>query len=201
MPEGSKSKRNLVRNGLRAWAGGAIVLLLFLTPLLNYQVVQLKSSAPFFSVSSQRTLASVDPSWELRLSEQAAVRFQDELIGGSAKGPASLGRKPTSYDKLAFGVLEGRYQFHLESGKIKSIRLVNEDQLGAVVKEPQYLLEEFRSLFLIPYDKLSQRIEYFDQGRSVIIFDLLSKEDSRVGQASFIKDASGGLKSLSVKAL
>ena len=201
MPEGSKSEQNLLKSGLRAWAGGAIVLLLFLTPLLNYQVVQIQGTAPFLSVSGQRTLASVDPAWELRMSEQAAVRFKDELVGGVTKGPAGLGRKPTPYDKLAFGVLEGKYQFHMESGKIKTIALVDQSREGAVVDQPQYLLEEFRSLFLVPYHKMAQRTQYLDQDQSVTIYDLLTKENDRVGQVSFVKDQRGGLKRISVRAL
>lgn len=196
-----KDRNHFWKNGLKAWAGGAVLLLLFLTPLINHKSFQIQGAPTFLSASGQRSLASVDKSWELKLSEEAALKFKDELIGGDVHGPAGLGRRPSSYDRLAFGLLEGKYQFQLSQGKIHEIGLVDPGALGARLAEPEVLLSEFKSLFAVPYQKLAQRSQFSDQNQSVTVFDLLSEDDKRIGQASLIQNEGGGLQRLTIKAL
>jgi hypothetical protein len=200
---GPAMKSKILRNGLRAWAGGAIVLLLFLTPLLNYQVLQGQDSlAPSASSDGQRSLASVDASWELKISEEAASLLKKELVrGGVSIEDAGIGRRPDAYDRLAFGVLEGKYQFHLENGKIKEIDLVDQRSARAKLSEPSAFLTEFKDLLLVSYSKTQQRKRFLDHKNMVTIYDLMNSDNTRVGQVSFIEDQDGGLQKVTVKYL
>src|SRR5690606_33403049 len=136
----------------------------------------------FRTTGQQRSLASVDGSWELKISEQAAELLKEELVrGGSiSMEDASMGRKPNSYDRLAFGVLEGKYQFHLENGKIKRIDLVDQEARRASLDQPADFLEEFKDLFMVTYSAMRERSQFLDQNDNVTIYDLLAADNSRV---------------------
>lgn len=110
------------------------------------------------SQSSQgRGIASVSMSSN---SPSGAVRPADnpqlikELANRDLGPSASVGKKPSSLEKLAYGVLEGRYAVLLQDGKLKEIELREGTPLDSKTFEnPANFIESQRDL-LPTYDRI-----------------------------------------------
>ena len=73
--------------------------------------------------AGSRSIASINPifkvSWEKKAFEVLKSSKERDL--------ANIGKQPSAFDKLAFGILEGKYAIRLEEGKIAEIKFAAEN--------------------------------------------------------------------------
>jgi hypothetical protein len=99
-----------------------------------------------FGDSRDFSFNQVQRDWEYKLAEK--------LSKEGSKDMSSIGRRPDPFDQLRFGLLEGKYSFLLENGKIKKIEFVETD-----TDRPKYInrkdfLETHNGLLDVSFDKV-----------------------------------------------
>lgn len=116
----------------------------------------------------------------------------------SSRDLASIGRRPTSEDKLLFETLHGRYNVRKIKGKINQLRFTSEGEGPLTIDDRRYFLQHNRHLF----PGVDQKVE--NTGREVLphrileSYDLISS-DKRVARVFFELDLQERLISLKVE--
>jgi len=147
------------------------------------------------NVTRFMNIEKADSIWEKKLA--LALSRKDD------RDPASLGQSASPMEQLRFGLLEGKYAFQMEQGKIKAIEYVDTD---ATNDRPKYIndkpafLDNYRDLFKINFSKVIKKGEESE--------GLLSKETYQlynagrvVGEAQFVSDQFGRIRVVRVDSL
>jgi len=123
--------------------------------------------------------------WQKKLASELAVKGDREI--------ASLGHRPSAFEKLRFGFFEGKYAFQLEHGKIKAIDFVdstfNNDRPKYITNKTNFL-KEWRDLFLVTFNRVEKDSEGVDQNLVRERFRLLAGGET-VGYVQFLSDVHG----------
>lgn len=146
-----------------------------------------KSQASRGIASTERTfkLDQGQLEWQKKLAKNLAVENDRET--------ASIGHKPSPFEKLRFGFFEGKYAFQLEHGKVKAIDFVDSDFTN---DRPKYInnkpefLKQWQDLFSVTFNKVEKDSEGVEKNLVREKFKLLSGEET-VGYVQFLSDVHG----------
>ena len=121
---------------------GSLVLILALSLGLNSAIFQQEKGA-VAGESQGRKLASISPIFSISWEKKA----KDVLQKADPRDLASIGRNPSPFDKLSFGVLEGKYAIMMKQGAVSQIEFANKGQ-----DRPKFVNN--RKDFIMQYKKL-----------------------------------------------
>lgn len=179
----------------------ALVAVLVVVSVLNQNVFTPAKSTPV-PVSMGRGLASVESpqvqtEWEYKLAKQMA---QNETDG--SRDMASIGQVPSPVEQLRFGLLENKYQFNFDDGKVASVKFpeASPDRPKYITTGKDFVLEHSR-LFTVAF-KDAKTASKETEGETVReTLSLLDGEQKAVGKAVVVTDQYGRLLSLEIDGL
>ena len=130
--------------------------------------------------------------------EEAFVRT---LAAHDLMPGASVGRRPSSLDRLTLGFLEGKYAVRLDQGKLSSLEFNGQSASGDAPKfvDRVRFLEQNRELLPVAFDRLAKVSGAGASGLEV--YDLLrlgSDVDVSAAKVEFRMDGTGRLLSMKV---
>ncbi len=133
------------------------------------------------------------------LRERAEI--VQELSKRSLSAAASVGREPSSLEKLAFGVLEGKYAVRLHDGKLQEIEFtesVSHDQAKRLENLTAFL-DSQRSL--LPEFERTMKAQSESEAKNVETFQLLNQVSMPVAKVQFQLDDEGRMLGMRVTPL
>lgn len=159
------------------------------------------------SMSPGRGIASVDlKSDDFSVHEFASTEETNESLVRELSqrdlGPnGAVGRRPSSVDMLAYGLLEGKYAVRLKAGKISEIEFSENFEMvnkRKSVNEVLSFLENHRELLPVGFDK-HVRVKVETNGQEGMdTYQLINKVSMPVAKVQFRTDADGRVLAMQV---
>ncbi|MDZ4662482.1 MAG: hypothetical protein SGJ18_12790 [Pseudomonadota bacterium] len=160
--------------------------LLFAISFLNDQLFSNKQGSSNLSSQkanlSSRLPASTNLNWEAELIKKYTSGFRD-------KKNLVVGKRPDTFEKFAFGTLNGSYAINLLGGKIASLEF-NKDQNTdepQIIKDTYSFLIKNKNILAVEFDSVAKVSERYD-GKSIY-------EEYGLFSASLIRVATVEIKS------
>lgn len=130
------------------------------------------------------------------------VELVRELANRDLSPKASVGKKPTSLEKLAFGFLEGKYAVRLQNGKLREIEFTAESKIEDAKKVDNYISFIDNQRELLPEFAHSLKIGEGREGaHRVETFQLVNSVSMPVAKVQFRRDSDGRLLGMRVSLL
>jgi hypothetical protein len=151
------------------------------------------------STPQARGIASVAQSMD-KAADTAAENSQlvRDLANRDLSPKASLGHKPSNVERLAFGVLEGKYAVRLQHGLLKEIEISSGFvQEAKQVESLVAFIESERSL-LPQFDRSLKVSSEHEDGNAVETYQLVNEVSMPVAKVQFHMDNEGRLLSMLV---
>lgn len=153
---------------------------------------------------ASRGIASVSSVSEIVPSAEENQKMVRDLSRRALSATASIGHKPTSVEKLAFGVLEGKYAIRLQNGKLSDI----EFNRGEVAGQDPKQIDDFKSFLETQRDLLPVAFEKtLKVGTSQVgadrveTFELVNQVSMPLAKVQFTIDSEGRMLAMKVAML
>lgn len=145
---------------------------------------------------SGRSIASTNPifrvSWEKRAFEV--------LEKAKARDLANVGKKPSIFDKFAFGTLEGHYSVRKVDGLIREIQFDHgEDSRPKSLFQRQDFLKKNLALFSDKAQAVEAKHVEDNEERTIERFNLLGQQGETLGVVQVLLDKNQNLLSMTVQ--
>lgn len=153
---------------------------------------------------ASRGIASVSSVSEVIPSAEENQKMVRELSRRALSATASVGHKPSSVEKLAFGVLEGKYAVRLQNGKLSEIEFKTSEVAGNDPKQIEDLsafIENQRDLLPVAFEK-SLKVGTDKVGSDRIeTFELVNHVSMPLAKVQFTTDSEGRMLTMKVAML
>ncbi|HEX4922514.1 MAG TPA: hypothetical protein VFV50_00440 [Bdellovibrionales bacterium] len=179
----------------------ALIAVLVVVSVLNQNMFSPAQSTPV-PVSMGRGLASVESpqvqtEWEYKLAKQMA---QSETDG--TRDMASIGQMPSPIEQFRFGLLENKYQFNFDEGKIASLTFPESspDRPKYITEGKDFVLQH-SGLFKVAFKGVKTASKETEGENVRETLNLLDGDQKAVGKAVVVTDQYGRLLSLQIDGL
>lgn len=165
----------------------SLLSIVILVTLANNSLLSNKTNEQ--TSSGSRSIASVSTG-----TSEMEDRLVAKLSQLDVNSEATLGRKPSSLEKLTLGQLEGKYAVRLQDGKLRELEFSesasHEDRPKYVVDREKFLNSN-RELLPVAFDKtMKVESEQTDAG-SLEVYQLINEFSMPVAQVEFRMDPAG----------
>ncbi len=167
------------------------------SPAKSTPVQQARGIACDPSMGGCPELVPLNTEWEYKLAKQMA---QGETEG--ERDLSSIGQLPSPIEQFRFGLLENKYQFNFDEGKVSGIQFPEKSpDRPKYITEPEAFLKDHAGLFSVAF-KSTQLASKETAGENVkATFDLKDSDDKATGRAVIVTDQYGRLLSLDINSL
>jgi hypothetical protein len=179
----------------------SLLSIVLLVTLANNNIMT-RIPAPEEAPVATRGIASLS---SLGQSEDTNHELVAELAQRELSESASVGRRPSSLDKLRFGTLEGKYAVRLHAdGKLHEIEFSDSAGSG---DRPKHIadfaqfLESNREILPVEFDKSVRISSETEAGGSTETYQLVSRVSMPLAKVQFRTDAAGRLLAMRVAPL
>jgi hypothetical protein len=155
-------------------------------------------------VSAGRGIASVQSQSpeEIAQAKSQNAKLVSQLSEHELSPSASIGRKPSSLEALAFGYLEGKYAVRMQNGKISEIEFSDASGSGDHPKHvedlAQFLMNQ-RDLLPVDFDKTLKIGSGTEGAKTTETYQLMNQASTPVANVQFHMDAAGRLLAMQVQ--
>ncbi|MCJ8277181.1 MAG: hypothetical protein MJK18_10100 [Bdellovibrionales bacterium] len=194
-PKKSNSIISMTENEVKWMISASLLVILTLAVGINSTLFAPSADNPQIQAGS-RSIASVNPlvkvAWEKRAFEVLSETQTRDL--------AHVGKKPSAFDDLAFGALEGNYSIRLQQGTIAEINFASESN-----HKPKHIMERgaFVSSNLALFSKDSRTADrvHHEVGSESIHerFKLKNQSGQDLGVVDVVSDINNNLISMKVQ--
>jgi hypothetical protein len=139
-------------------------------------------------------LAPLNTEWEYKLAKQMA---QNDTQG--ERDLSSIGQLPSPIEQFRFGLLENKYRFNFDDGKISSIQFPDESpDRPKYITEREEFLKSHAALFSVPFKSIKLALKENSGENVKETFNLLDGENKTTGKAVIVTDQYGRLISVDI---
>ena len=124
--------------------------------------------------------------------------FVRDLAKRELSQHAIVAKQPSEIEKLAFGLLEGKYAVRLENGKLRELAFSQSSSLPKLVANLGQFLETHKDLMPVRFDKTVKVSQNQKDGESDEVYQLVDSVSRPVANVQFHLDNEGRLISMKV---
>ena len=192
-PKKSTSIIGMTENEVKWSIVGSLALILALSLGLNSAIFQQEMAGE--EPQAGRRLASISPIFSISWEKKA----KDVLETANPRDLASIGRNPSPFDKLSFGLLEGKYAIMLKQGKVSQIEFANKgEDRPKFVNNRENFIAQYRNLIAPDSSQITKIYEEANGQVQLERYKLIGAKGQDLGLVQFVLDDQERLISMTV---